>query len=63
MKQLEAPESSRTWMLQVLVFIERMKELLFHIPASVAVYEVAQFSSCNPWIELLISFPEVQWGQ
>jgi hypothetical protein len=46
-KQSEAPESNRTWAASDLARRGRMKESLFGTAASVAVYRIRQFASCN----------------
>jgi hypothetical protein len=46
-KQSEAPESNRTRVASDLVWRGRMKESLFGTAASVAVYGIGQFASCN----------------
>ena len=61
MKQSEAPESNRTWTTSDSTYKWRMKESLLGMAASVAVYGIRQFSSCNEWIkELPTSFPRLQ---
>jgi hypothetical protein len=46
-KQSEAPESNRTQAASDPVWRGRMKESLFRTVASVAVYGIRQFASCN----------------
>jgi hypothetical protein len=46
-KQSEAPESNRTWAASDPAWRGRMKESLFGTAASVAVYRIRQFASCN----------------
>jgi hypothetical protein len=46
-KQLEAPESNRTRAASDPARRGRMKESLFGMAASVAVYRIRQFASCN----------------
>ena len=61
MKQSEAPESNRMRTTSDLTYKQRMKESLLGMAASVAVYGIRQFSSCNEWIkELPTSFPRLQ---
>ena len=61
MKQSEAPESNRTRMTSDPTYKQRMKESLLGVAASVVVYRIRQFSSCNEWIkELPTSFPRLQ---